>query len=170
MTKKVIAIFFVIVIVTLSIIMINRYSQHILVWQANKKINVDGIKLMMAENEAKRIIGEEEAYIPGFGGYKLEYPSKGIFLTFLNDRDTDFYSKVNIIEVIDSEYEVFGVKVGDEFDKAVEILYNQGFTQGKDGYPGYWRANLYIVLHKNQNKVQKITVGVRDRVASSRVY
>lgn len=134
MTKKVITIFSIIVVVIFSIIVIYRYNQHILVWQANKKINVSGIKLMMTENEVKRIIGEEEVYIPGFGGYKLEYPSKGIFLTFLNDRDTDFYRKVNQIEVIDSKYEVFGIKVGDEFDKAVNILYKQGFIQGKDGF------------------------------------
>lgn len=170
MTKKVIAIFSIIVIVIFSIIMIYRYSQYILVWQANKKINVSGIKLMMTENEAKRMIGEEEAYIPGFGGYKLEYPSKGIFLTFLNDEDTDFHRKVNQIEVIDSEYKVFGVKVGDEFDKAINILYKQGFAQRKDGYSGYWRANMYIVMEKNHNKVQKITIGVRDRVSSSRNY
>lgn len=169
MTKKVIAIFSVIVIV-IFIIMIYRYNQYILVWQANKKINVSGIKLMMTENKVKRMIGEEEAYIPGFGGYKLEYPSKGIFLTFLNDKDTDFYRKVNQIEVIDSKHEVFGVKVGDEFDKADYILYKQGFAQGKDGYSGYWRTNMYIVLDKNHNKVQKITVGVRDRVSSSRTY
>lgn len=170
MNKKIITIFSIIVVVILSGIIIYRYNQYILVWHANKKINVSGIKLMMTESEVKRIIGGEEAYIPGFGGYKLEYPSSGIFLTFLNDRDTDFYHKVNKIEVIDSKYEVFGIKVGDEFDKAVNILYKQGFAQGKDVFLNYWKTNMYIVLDKNHNLVQKITIGVRDRVSSSRVY
>jgi hypothetical protein len=45
---------------------------------------------MMPENEVRGLLGEEEQYIQGFGGYRLEYQSKGIFLNFLNDSDTDF--------------------------------------------------------------------------------
>lgn len=170
MNKKVVTIFPIIVVVIFSVFMIYRYNQYIMVWQANNKINVSGIKLMMTENEVKRIIGEEEVYISGFGGYKLEYLSKGIFLTFLNDKDTDFYCKVNQIEVIDSKYEVFGIKVGDEFDKAVNIIYKQGFTQDEDSFSGYWRINMYVILDKDHNKVKKITVGVRDSVSSNRIY
>ena len=70
---------------------------------------------MMPETEVKIIIGEEESYIPGFGGYRLEYPSKDVFLTFLNDDDTDFHHKVNRIEVTGSKYEVFGINVGHKF-------------------------------------------------------
>ncbi len=170
MTKKVIAIFFIIVVLIFSVLMIYIYNQHILVWQANKKINVSGIKLMMPESEVKGLIGEEEIYLPGFGGYKLQYPSKGIFLSFLNDRDTDFYRKVNEIEVIDPKYDVFGIKVGDEFNKAVNVLIKQGFTQGKDGFSDYWRRNMYIVLNKNYNKLEKITIGIKDKVSSNREY
>ena len=170
MTKKAVITLSLIMVVIFSIIMIFRCGQYILVYQANRKINVSGIKLMMTENEVKRILGDEEEYIPGSGGYKLEYPSKGIFLTFLNDKDTDFYCKVNQIEVIDSKYEVFSIRVGDEFDKAVNTIYKQGFIQVKDGFEGYWRTNMYVVLDKNNNMVQKITVGVRDRVSSSRTY
>lgn len=170
MVKKIIVAFSAIAIVIIGIIMIYRYSQHILVWQANKKINADGIKLMMTESEAKRILGEEETYIPGFGGYRLEYPGKGIFLTFLDDMDTDFYCKVNQIKVTEPKYEIFGVKVGDEFDKAVNLLCKQGFMQREDGYSGYWKSNMYIVLARNYDKVEKITIGIGDRVASSRVY
>jgi len=170
MAKKIIVALSVLSIVISSIIIIYKYRQHILVWQANKEISVGGIKLMMTESETKRILGKEEAFIPGFGGYKLEYPGKGIFLIFLNDMDTDFYRKVQQIEVMDPEYEVFGVKVGDDFDIAVNLLCKKGFKQGKDGHPGYWKSNMYIVLDKDNDKVRKITVGVKDRVSSSRVY
>jgi len=168
MSKRAKTIISIIVVVILCIT-VYRYNQYILVWHANKKINVSGIKLMMPENEVKRIIGEEGEYIPGFGGYKLHYQSKGIFLSFLNDRDTDFYHKVNRIEVTDSKYEVFGIKIGDEFNKAADALYKQGFKQRKDGYSEFWIANMYVILDNN-SKIQKITVGVKDRVSSSRHY
>jgi hypothetical protein len=172
MRKKIKIILSVIIIVVLCILLIHRYSQYILVWQANKKISVYNIKLMMPETEVKIIIGEEESYIPGFGGYRLEYPSKDVFLTFLNDDDTDFHHKVNRIEVTGSKYEVFGINVGHKFNDAVDILHKQGFKQGQDdSFSYYWRGtNLYITLGKNYDKVQKITIGVRDRVASTRVY
>lgn len=169
MFKKVISILFIIVVIFLSISAVYRYNQYILAWQANKKINVSGIKLMMEENEVKRLLGEEES-IPGFGGYRLEYPSKGIFLTFLDDRDTDFYCKINQMEITDPKHEIFDVKVGDTFEKALNAIYKQGFTQQKEGFSGYWKMNMYIVLDKNYNKVQKITIGIRDRVSSSRNY
>jgi hypothetical protein len=81
-----------------------------------------------------------------------------------------FYYKVNSIEVTDSQYNVFGVSVGDEFEKSLNSIRKQGFTRQETGFSGYWKMNMYIVLDKNSSKVQKITIGIRDRVSSSRVY
>ena len=170
MSKKLIIIISLIIVILLSVILLYKYNQHILSWIANPKINVCGIKLMMPENEVKGLIGEEEQYIQGFGGYRLEYQSKGISLNFLNDRDTDFYCKVNSIEVTDSQYAIFGVSVGDEFEKSLNSIHKQGFARQEMGFSGYWKMNMYIVLDNNGNKVQKITIGIRDRVSSSRVY
>jgi hypothetical protein len=170
MIKKRIIVGVLIIAVILSILMIYRYSQYIFAWQANQHINVNGIKLMMTENKVRSLIGKEEEYIPGFGGYGLEYQSKGVFITFLDDRDTDFYRKVNKIKITNSKYEIFDVKVGDEFEKALKVIRKHGFTQQKDGLPGYWKMNMYIVLDRNYNEVKEITIGIRDRVSSSRVY
>jgi|GEM_PF-954073 len=172
MNKRIITVFSIIVLVILCAVMVYRYYQYILVWYANKEISAGGIKLMLTEDKVKSIIGEEEEYIPGFGGYRFEYPSKGVKITFLSDPDTDFYRKVNEIEVTDSKCEIFGTKAGDEFDKAVNILCQRGFKQGKDDSSYFWMLNMYIRLYKNysNNKVQKITIGVRDRVAGTRAY
>lgn len=160
----------VISVALLSAIFLYKYNQHILSWIANSNINVCGIKLMMPENEVRGLLGEEEQYIQGFGGYRLEYQSRGIFLNFLNDRDTDFYCKVNRIEITDSQYEIFGVSVGDEFEKSLNSIHKQGFTRQETGFFGYWKMNMHIVLDKNGNEIRKITIGIRDRVSSSRVY
>lgn len=170
MSRKSKIIISVIIVTLLSAIFLYKYNQHILSWAANPQINVCGIKLMMPENEVKKLLGEEEQYIQGFGGYRLEYQSRGVFLSFLNDRDTDFYCKVNSIEVTDSQYEIFGVSVGDEFEESLNSIHKHGFTRQETGFPGYWKMNMYIVLDKNGNKVAKITIGIRDRVSSRRVY
>ena len=170
MFKKAIVLLFIISVVLLSFSAFYRYNQYILAWQANQHINVSGIKLMMEEYEVKGLIGKEEAYMPGFGGYRIEYPSKGIFLSFLDDRDTDFYKKVNEIVITDSQHEIYGIKVGDEFNKSVNNIYKYGFAVKKEGYQGYWQKNMYIRLDKEYDKVHRITIGIRDRVSSSRIY
>lgn len=170
MPRKLKIIIPVITVALLSAIFLYKYNQYILSWTANPQINVCGIKLMMPENEVRGLIGEEEQYIQGFGGYRLEYQSKGIFLSFLNGSDTDFYCKVNRIEVTDSQYEIFGVSVGDEFEKSLNSIHKHGFTRQETGFAGYWKMNMYIVLDKNGNKVGKVTIGIRDRVSSRRVY
>ena len=92
MVRKRIITVFVLIIMLLSILITYRYIQYILVWQANQKIDVGGIRLMMSENEVSNLLGKE-VYIQGFGGYKLEYPSKGIFLTFLQSQFGLLYDK-----------------------------------------------------------------------------
>lgn len=155
----------------LSIFLINRYSQYVMVWQVNPQIDVSGIKLMMKENRVKDLLGEEEEYIPGYAGccYLLKYCSKGIFLTFLGDIDTDFFHKVSEIKITYEDYKIFNIKVGDDCEKALNILRRQGFEQ-KEGLSGYWKMNMYIEIEKHYDKVESITIGIRDKTAGSRVY
>ena len=76
MVKKRIIIISIMIAVLISILMVLKYTQYIMVWQANPKINVDGIQLMMSEIEIKSLFGKEEEYIPGFGGYILSTLAK----------------------------------------------------------------------------------------------
>jgi hypothetical protein len=169
MNKKIIILSAIVVLIIIGF-MIYKYDAYILTWQANEKINVDGIKLMASEDEVRRILGTEEEYMPGFGGYRLEYISKGIKLDFLSDSDTDFYKKVNRIEITNPNYDIYGVKVGDGFDEALNTIQKQGFTKIRDGYSGYWKRSMYIELDYRDNVVQKITIGIQDRVSSKRIY
>lgn len=172
MLKKQIIIGTIITVVLLSVFLGYRYAQYILVWQANPHISVEGIKLMMTEEKVKSLLGEEEEYIPGYAGcaFRLNYHSKGIYLDFLGDIDTDFYHKVNEIKITNSKYEIFNVKVGDNYEEAINIIQKRGFTRQKEGFSGYWKMNMYIVLEQSYDKVESITIGVRDRVASTRIY
>ena len=170
MVKKRIIIISIMIAVLISILMVLKYTQYIMVWQANPKINVDGILLMMTENEIKSLLGKEEEYIPGFGGYFLKYPGKGVSLTFLDDMDTDFYHKVNKIEITNEKYEIFDVKVGDDYENAINSIRNHGFRKQIEGFSGYWKNNMYIVLEKDYDQVKSIAIGVNDRVSSTRVY
>lgn len=168
--KNTLSIFLLVAILIACIFMIYKYDRHILAWQANKNIDVEGVRLMMLETEVQALIGEAETYIPGFGGYRLEYPNRGIFLTLLNDNDTDFYRRVKEINIMTAGYEIYGIRVGDEYDGALLTINNQGFAKEREGYRGRWRRNMYIVLDKDEDKVRSITIGITDRVSESRVY
>jgi len=175
MKKKRIVISLVIIIALINVFLVARYTQYILVGFINPNINVDGIKLMTTEEKAKKVLGEEEEYVPGFAGcaFQLNYPSKGIFLEFLGDCDTDFYRKVNIIKITNEKYIICNIKVGINYDEALKSIQKQGFTKIKEGFSGYyWKMNAYIVLEKNydNNTVKSVTIGVRDRISSTRVY
>lgn len=171
MTKKIIIIGTAALTLLLCIFLIYRYYQYILAWDANRKIDANGIKLMMTEDEVKNFMGKEEEYIQGFGGYKLVYQSKGISLTFLNDMGTDFYEKVSEISVSNKDYQIYDIKPGDSFDSALNIIRTQGFKEGESGTPGYYKTNLFISLEKGDlGEVKSITIGIKDRVSSSRVY
>jgi hypothetical protein len=170
MAKKQIIRMLVIPVIILSIIIVHKYDPYILAWRSNAKISISGIRLMMTEDDVKGLLGKEEKYELGFGGYRLDYPSKGITLHFLNDRDTDFYRRVVSIEIVDPKYEVFGIRVGEDFDKSLNTVLKQGFTRQEEGISGYWKMNMRITLDNHNGKVKKISIGIRDRVASSRIY
>lgn len=144
-------------------------SQYFLAGQANRAIEAGGVKLMMPEAEAKEILGEPEAFLQGFGGYRLEYPGKGIALTFLDDMDTDFYHKVNQIEISDPKYSVYGIRVGDDAKSSLDKIFQKGFKP-REGYSNYWNRNLFITLENSEDTVQRITIGILDKTAASRVY
>jgi len=168
MLKKRILIWSVIAVI-LSLIVYLNYA-FILSLQANPMIKVDGIKLMMDEENVINILGNDGEIVHGFGGYFIEYPSNGIFLTFLNDPDTDFYKKVNAIKITGLHYEIYGLKVGDDFKSAASSLRKKGFKQ-EEGYEyGFRKSYLYVILNKNGEKIESIIVGIKDRVSSNRIY
>jgi hypothetical protein len=170
MTKKRIIIGFIIVALLSLLFLAYTNSQYAIVWNVNRGINVDGVRLMTTNRNVKRILGEEEEYVPGFGGYIFKYPSKGISLTFLNDSDTDFYNRVNKITITSSNYSIFGVRVGDDYENSVSIIKKKGFKTQKEWDSGFWKKNAYIDIGRDGEKVSSITIGVRDRVAGTRQY
>lgn len=84
--------------------------------------------------------------------------------------DTDFYNKLDKIEITDTKYEIYNIRVGDDYENALNTILKHGFTKQKEGFSGYWKYNMYIIIEKNDNKVGSITIGVNDRVTSKRVY
>jgi hypothetical protein len=167
--KTVIVVATAALIVLAGIFLLGKYDQKLLAGQANDMIEAGGITLMMPETEVKELFGEPESFLQGFGGYRLEYRGKGIAFTFLDDMDTDFYKKVNQIEVSVSGYSIYGVSVGDDYQSSLDKIFKEGFGQ-KEGYTNYWKRNLFITIENNNGKVQRITIGILDKVASSRVY
>ena len=148
-----------------------KYQQHLLAWSVNKEINAAGVRLMMPDSEVRALLGEEEEYVPGFGGYMLAYPGRGIVLTLLSDGGTDFYNKVSEVKVTDPAHAVCGVRVGDTEESALKALRNKGFATERPGSPGLWKMNLFVSVDVDgSGKVAAISIGIKDRVAQGRTY
>lgn len=152
-----------------GVILVLQNSQHFLARQANQMIEAGGIKLMMPETEAKELLGEPESFLQGFGGYRLEYSGKGLAFTFLDDMDTDFYKKVDQIEISVPGYSVYGISAGDDYKSSLDKIFKKGFGP-KEGYTNFWKQNLFITIEASGDKVQRVTIGILDKTAASRVY
>jgi hypothetical protein len=83
--------------------------------------------------------------------------------------DTDFYKKVDQIEVSIPGYSVYGISVGDDYKSSLDKIFKKGFGP-KEGYTNFWKQNLFITVELSGDKVQRITVGILDKTAASRVY
>jgi hypothetical protein len=148
-----------------------RYQQYILAWSANSGIEAGGVRLMMPASEVRALLGDEEEYIPGFGGYVFGYETRGTELTLLSDGGTDFYNKVSEIKVTGPAHAIYGVRVGYSGEDALKTLHDRGFTHERPGWSGLWKMNLFVRLDVDgSGKVSAITIGIKDRVAQSRVY
>ena len=91
----------------------------------------------------------------------------------MGDIDTDFYRKVNSIKITNEKYSIYNLKVDDNYEDALKSIQKRGFKPKKELSSDYfWKINVYIILERNyeNDTVKSITIGVRDRVASTRVY
>lgn len=146
-----------------------KKDEYVLSFQANRNIEVNGLEFMMTKEEVREILGMEDNYINGWGCYGFEYIKKGIKVNFLDDGTTSFYNKVNEIVVLNSNYKIYNVCVGMQYDKAIEVLKKQGLKKSDNEW--YWKGNIYISLYKsNDQLVNKIMIGIKDRISSNLTY
>lgn len=161
---------FVILIATLTILLLSinmfKNNEHVLSFQANKSITINGLKFMMTKEE---VLGIEDQNNPGWGCYRFDYNKEGICITILDDKDTKLYNKLNEIEVTNPKYKIYDINVTMKYNQAIDTLYKLGFDKGE--YDWLWKGNLYVNLVKSKdNLVKKIIIGVQDRVSSTRTY
>jgi len=155
----------------LAVFTLYNHQQRLLCWWVNRGIQVAGVRLMMPVSEVEAILGIDRQNRPGFGGYQLVYPDRGIVLTLLSDGRTEFYHKVSEIRVTDPAHTVFGVRVGDPAQSARRVFQNHGFKEEREGYPGLWKMNSFVMFEVGgSGSVTAISVGIKDRAAQTRVY
>jgi hypothetical protein len=75
--------------------------------------------------------------------------------------------KVQEIHVYQGEYAIYGISLGSQYAEAIRKIKSLGFSESEGRY---WRFNLYLFLENNENRVDSLTIGIRDRVASKRIY
>ena len=141
--------------------------------ELNSYLEADGLKLMMQIEEVHDIYGIEEVYNLGFGGDFYEYPSREVAFSMSTDSDYDLFNKISDIRIFNPEFSLFGICVGMEESKAIEILLARGYKEIANDYKeeSFSKGCIYIDFSTSENIILGIRIGVKDKeYDSNRIY
>lgn len=130
----------------------------------NPHIQIEGFRLLDKEEKWKDTISKEFTNIGLFGGRGFVNEKKGIEITFTGFPDIiDRFAGLTSIVTTNPAHSVYGVRVGDEVDKAAEILNKKGFRLEKESNYYILRRNIVsIILNFDENqRITKLCVSVR---------
>ena len=111
--------------------------------------------------------------------YGFDYP----YTISLEDKDTNYYCfkypysdaplSVTQIEVLDEEYDVFGVHLGDYLEDSTAIFKNYGYSETtyplNDMYQ-YTKGDINIVLSTEENIIQRMVVSLSIKTEEGVMY
>lgn len=134
----------------------------------NQQLKVAEIKMGMLEEEVIAFWGMGE-FIHGFGGHGREYQEQGVRISFPGDADNDLYGRVGGLELLKSDYSIFGIHVGEEREQAIHKLVANGFKESEFSDNIYEQGEFMIGLHGEQ-LIEFIQVWFDDKDLKDRVY
>lgn len=162
-----------------------------------KKINIQGIRLLMTRDEVEKLHGKGAApRLKCFGcEMNFAYPELGVSGRYSETLGRGFgvsskSPKVKLLTTTDDSVDIFGVRIGETFKQAKETLISRGFQlQSGDQqffYGYYTQDGFYIRLWsdseidpfmkdrddrgRDQDKVGSITIEVRVKDDEKIVY
>ncbi|MBH5317656.1 hypothetical protein I6N90_07560 [Paenibacillus sp. GSMTC-2017] len=133
----------------------------------NENITVENIKLGMSEQDVIALWGEGIRH-EGFGGFQRDYKNKGILIGFSGDRDNDLYGRVSSLQISNSKYSIFSIKVGEDRESSIASLVTEGFKSNKEHLDLYENGEYCIQL--DGVKVETITIWFADKELKDRIY
>jgi hypothetical protein len=143
-------------------------NQGIRLKQINDHLDAGGIQLGMLESEVIRLWGPGE-YLYGMGGHLRDYKDKNIRVGFSDDSDNDLYQKVSSLEISNSDFSIFSVKVGDDWKAGADKILSKGFKAVDNSNPIFVNGEYFISI-TGQEKIESIKIWFADKDLRDRVY
>lgn len=155
-TRKLVFIVLLLILVALAFLLYKNYP-YIEANYYNRYINVSGVKLMMTEEEMASELSEKGELVPGMGGHAWDYEKTEIFIS-ISDHGM-FRDKVCQIDTQNPSHEILGIKAGDSFDEALELMGSKGFKQISDDF--FTKGNVFIQLFGGTT-ISRLRIGIED--------
>lgn len=137
-----------------------------------KELN-DNSNLGIALNQDSGLTEEESKQ------YGPDYP----YTIYLDDKDTNYYCfkyplsdaplSVTQIEILDEEFDVYGVHIGDSLKDSITILKSYGYSETT--YPlnnmnQYTKGDINIILSFEEDTIQRIVVSLSIKTEDGVMY
>jgi hypothetical protein len=158
--RKVVVYIIVIVLIIAGVLLSFKAFTYFYIAQANKHLNMGEIKLLEKEENIKAMLIVKFTPNPGFGlrGYISE--KEGIEIRFSGFPDVIDKYVLTDIETTNPRHSFYDIHIGEDVDKAVEVLRKNGFrTSEKTGQYTYKKDRLLVSIDVgSDNKIEKISI------------
>ncbi len=131
----------------------------------NRHISVSGVKFLMTEDELTSTLFEEGEFINGMGGNGFRFSASKIFVG--TSSIGLFIDKVVLIETENSSHSILGIKVGDEYDSALNVIKKNGFKELTDDI--FTKDNIQIQLF-GESKISRLRISIQDPAYKNVVF
>ncbi|MFD2115768.1 hypothetical protein ACFSTH_11145 [Paenibacillus yanchengensis] len=132
----------------------------------NDHIKINDVKLYLLEKQLIELLGEGE-YIEGFGGHVRNYIAKKIKIGISEDSDNDYFGRVSSITFSNPLYSIYGIKVGDSKQEAINVLKEKGYEQLEEDH---FVNGEYVIAIYGEIQVQELKISFSDKDVSDRNY
>jgi len=104
-----------------------------------------------------------------WGGHLRDYKDKNIRVGFSDDSDNDMYQKVSSLEISNSDFSIFSVKVGDDWKAGADKILSKGFKAVDNSNPIVVNGEYFISI-TGQEKIESTKLWFADEDLRDRVY
>ena len=135
--------------------------------EANDHIDMNGLKLLMIENDVKSILDKKFLSMGGFGCKPYINKNDGIEIVFSGFPDVlDNYKLTSIITTNES-YHFYDINIGGTTENAISILTKNGFksisAENRKDNINFKKGKLNVSLTSDiQSKIIKITLNLES--------
>lgn len=158
--KKTVIIFILLFILIITILFYS--SRYNYIKQANNNMQMNDLKLLMNEKDIQDKLNEEFHVLGGFGGEFYESKDGKMSIIFSGFPDVLDKWVLTDIKTSNSNCSLYGINIGDSFNKATEILYDINFSEintNREHIKVFKKRKLIITFTiTNEKKIKEIEI------------